>query len=251
MPRVTAGDLEVHYSERGAGPPLVLLHGGLATAEIMWSPDHVARLAEGHRVLMPDSRGHGRTGNPAGGLTYPQMADDVAAFCAALSLERPVVVGYSDGAQIGLELGLRHPGVARALVLGGVVISTPPSYFEMLAGMGVMGAGDVDVAAMREAFGDSLFQRMVVDAHDNWRELLLEVSTLWTTVPAYSDAQLAGIRAPSLVICGDRDRNALDDAVRLYRALPHAELAVVPCAPHGAATKAMFWANVLDFLGRH
>jgi pimeloyl-ACP methyl ester carboxylesterase len=251
VPHVRADNIDIYYTEAGEGPPVILVHGGLATAEIMWNPATIAPLVAKHRVLMPDSRAHGRTNDPSGTLTYPQMADDVVAFAAALGLEKPIVIGYSDGAQIGIEVGLRHPGFARALVLGGVVISTGPSYFDVLAGMGMTAAGEVDLDAMRASFGDELFQMMVVDAHADWQTFVKRISTLWWTVPTYTDEQIGAIRDACLVICGDRDRTVLDDAPRLFRALPMAELAVVPNSEHGAANKPMFWTNVLDFLERH
>ena len=250
MPTVRAGDLDVHYTERGRGFPVVLLHGGLATAD-MWKAEHVATIAIHHRVLLPDSRGHGRTLNPASTLSYAQMADDVAAFCAALEISHPIIVGYSDGAQIAIEIGLRHPGLARAHVLGGVVIDTSPPYFELLASMGFKRPGVVDLDAMRAAFGSEHFEMMVTKPHANWEQLLEHISQLWFTVPTYTDEQLGRIKEPCLVMCGDRDRASLDNAVRLLRALGTAELAVVPASEHGAASKALFWTNVLDFLTRH
>jgi pimeloyl-ACP methyl ester carboxylesterase len=251
MPTVHAGDLDVHYTERGSGPPMVLVHGGLATAEIMWNEEYVSDLAKTFRVLMPDSRGHGKTTNPAGTLSYPQMADDVVAFCAALGIVKPVVVGYSDGAQVGIELGRSHAGCARAIVLGGVVTAPTPAYFAMLAKMGITKAGEVDIETMRREFGDALFAMMVEKAHASWRAFVNQISTLWMTLPAYSPDTLAKIATPCLVICGDRDQPSLDAAVPLSRALSRAELAVIPNSAHGAAGKPLFWTAVRDFLTRH
>jgi pimeloyl-ACP methyl ester carboxylesterase len=106
----------LRYEERGTGTPLVLIHGGLASSAL-WEP-HLPDLADDFRVITPDSRGHGRSTNPSGQLSYTQLADDVAALIAALGLVRPVVGGYSDGGQVALELGARHPGTAGALIVG-------------------------------------------------------------------------------------------------------------------------------------
>ncbi len=78
----------------------------------------VPHLVYGFRLITPDSRGHGRSTNPASELFYPLIADDVAALIAALELARPVVGGWSDGVQVALELGARHPGVAGSLIVG-------------------------------------------------------------------------------------------------------------------------------------
>lgn len=249
-----AGGLQVWYTDHGQGPPLILVHGGLATGE-MWDERMVADLAREHRVLVPDSRAHGRTGNPAGTLGYDQMADDVAAFAAALGLERPLVVGYSDGAQVALELGLRHPGLARAMVIGGVVTRPGAAYLRMVSELGFPRRGAVDVEEVQRAMG-AFFDTIRTAHHhargdDGLRAYLTQISELWHSVPDYTDEQLASIATPSLVIAGDRDHPSLDDALRLYRLLPHGELAVVPNADHGAAEKPLFWELVKDFLSRH
>ena len=252
---VQAGDLAVWYTEQGQGPPLILVHGGLATGEVMWNPRVIADLAGRYRVLVPDSRGHGRTANPAGVLGYDQMADDVVAFAAALGVERPLVVGYSDGAQIALELGMRHPSFAAALVLGGAVIRPSDAYLQALRGLGFPSPGAVDLQEVERAMGDWWNTMRTAHHHargdDAFRDYLAQISALWYGVPEYSDAQLASVAAPSLVITGDRDGASVDDSVRLYRLLPRGELAVLPNADHGAAERPLFWELVKDFLSRH
>lgn len=250
-----AGGLRIFYREQGAGTPLILIHGGLATGEIMWNPAVVAELAREYRVLIPDSRGHGRTHNPSGAMRYDQMADDVAAFCAALGLERPLVLGYSDGAQVALEMGLRHPSLPRAMVIGGVVTQPSEAYAAMLRSMGFRASGDIDLDEVERAMGS--FYPTIQAAHEHFpgpdglRAYLTQISELWHGVPAYTDAQLASIAVPSLVIVGDRDDPSLDESLRLYRLLPRGELAVLPNADHGAGERPLFWQMAGDFLSRH
>jgi len=251
--RISLGDLDVAYLEAGEGEPLILLHGGLATAEASWG-HAMPRLARGWRVLAPDSRGQGGTSNPADHLGYDQMADDVAAFIAALGIEKPVIAGYSDGAQIGIEFGLRHPGMARAMVLGGVITRPTTAYVEGLKSWGYPAAGEVDYRQLEETFGD--FLGFIKTAHgrgdpDYWQRLMPQISRLWHTVPAYADAQLASIGVPTLVLSGDRDHLAgLDEPRRLLDTLPDAELAVVPGAGHDAIDRPIFWDLVEEFLAR-
>ena len=250
-----ANGLRIYYRETGEGPPLVLVHGGLATGEVMWNARTVAELARRHRVLIPDSRGHGRTDNPGGRMRYDQMADDVAAFSAALGLQRPTIVGYSDGAQVALEIGIRHPDLATALVIGGVVTRPVEGYLQALRDMGFPASGEADLARVEPAMGG--FYQTLRTSHqhartdDDFRAYLREISALWYSVPDYTDEQLSGIRAPSLVIVGDRDGVSVDESIRLYRLLPRGELAVVPNADHGAGEKKVFWDAVMDFLSRH
>jgi pimeloyl-ACP methyl ester carboxylesterase len=92
---IDVNEAPLYYEERGNGAPLILIHGGLASSS-QWDPI-VPELAGGFRVITPDSRGHGRSTNPAGELSYARIADDVAALIAALGLQHPVVGGWSDG----------------------------------------------------------------------------------------------------------------------------------------------------------
>jgi pimeloyl-ACP methyl ester carboxylesterase len=251
---IDVGDLTIAYEEHGAGTPLVLIHGGLATGEMMWG-SHVPPLAERYRVFVPDSRGHGRTNNPAGKLSYSQMAADVAGFIEALALGQPLVLGYSDGAQIAIELGLRHLDRVSALVLGGAVTRPTPRYLEMVRSMGFTEPGQIDVDQFGQMYPE--FLEMVKEAHshvygpDYWRTFMPQISELWLTVPTYTDGQLASITVPSLIITGDRDEgDSLNESLRLYQTLPQAELAVIPNADHGAGETPLFWQAVQDFLSR-
>jgi pimeloyl-ACP methyl ester carboxylesterase len=252
---VQVGDLAISYSETGNGLPLILLHGGLATAAMSWNTA-TPLLAPHFRVLAPDSRGQGETNNPADHLDYGQMADDVVAFAKAVGADKPLVFGFSDGGQIGLELALRHPGFARAYVFGGTISERTQSYLDTLAGWGFLGQGEVDFAVLQQSFGD--FFNAIQQVHkgngepDYWRKLLPQIATLWHTVPSYSLEQLGTISEPSLVIMGDRDHMAGEhQPMRLYQALPKGELAIIPNTDHGAAETEIFWLVVLDFLRRH
>ncbi|WP_232666217.1 alpha/beta fold hydrolase [Pseudonocardia sp. TRM90224] len=246
---VDCNGITVHYEDHGTGAPIVLLHGGLVTARMMWGP-HIEMFAAAHRVLAPDTRGHGRTDNPAGSLRYEQFADDTAAFIAALGLERPVVVGYSDGAQTALELALRHPDAAGAVALGGIVVEQDADYAAMLESLGMAVPGQVDVDRLRGTVGD--FADAVIELHgDRWRALLEETSVLWHNVPEYSDETLATVSLPTLVLTGDADTAAFAQAHRIVQAVPGAELAVLPGADHGGAiTRPLFTHVVLDFVER-
>lgn len=102
------------------------------TGRLMWS-EQIPVFAEHFRVFVPDSRGHGGTHNPAGALSFRAMAEDVIALMDALEIERAFFYGYSDGGNIGLEVGMRFPERVIALALGGVVFEfSPSSYFAAL-----------------------------------------------------------------------------------------------------------------------
>ena len=127
---VQANGINIHYEEYGSGIPLILLHGGTGTIE-EWEP-LIPSFEQNFHIYALDSRGHGKTENPSGKLSYRVMADDVAAFIQALDIQKPFVCGYSDGGQICIELGMRYQGLSRGLVIGAASYSFSEAYFESL-----------------------------------------------------------------------------------------------------------------------
>jgi pimeloyl-ACP methyl ester carboxylesterase len=109
------GTLHVHLSEAGSGPPLLLLHGWPQHAEV-WRRV-VPLLAGDFRLLMPDLRGFGSSGIPAGGYNPAQFAADAVALLDALAIERAGVIGHDWGGFAAYLLGLGHPERATGLVV--------------------------------------------------------------------------------------------------------------------------------------
>ena len=99
--------ISLYYATIGHGPPVVLLHGGLANSDY-WG-NQVRALAPHHTVIVVDSRGHGRSTRDARPYGYDLMADDVVALLDTLHIAKADVVGWSDGAILGLDLAIRHP----------------------------------------------------------------------------------------------------------------------------------------------
>jgi pimeloyl-ACP methyl ester carboxylesterase len=119
--RVSVGDVELWVHERGAGRPLLALHGGPGLDGSVWFPGLDPLADEGWRVLAPDHRGNGRSeaGDPAR-WTVPQLADDVEALLTSLALERPVVMGWSFGSFVAQAHMARHSSAAAYVLMGTV-----------------------------------------------------------------------------------------------------------------------------------
>ena len=113
--RVELGGVSLRYLRGGEGPPIVLAHGVSDSAEC-WGA--VAEdLAADHTVVAYDARFHGRSAAPESGHGSGDLADDLAGLCAALGLERPVLMGHSMGAETCAVAAAANPGLARALLL--------------------------------------------------------------------------------------------------------------------------------------
>ena len=110
---IDAGGVHTYYEVRGPGDPVVMLHGGFATIET-WEAQ-AAALAERYRVYLPERRGHGRTPDVDGRMTYEAMAADTAAFMEALGIGPAHLVGWSDGGSVALYVALRRPRASPAI----------------------------------------------------------------------------------------------------------------------------------------
>jgi pimeloyl-ACP methyl ester carboxylesterase len=116
MPHADLNGLKLYYERAGSGEPELLFVPGWCCELSAFRPqfEHFART---HPVTALELRGCGRSDRPAGGYTIPELADDLAGFCAEVGIEKPVVAGHSLGGMIAVELAARHPSVPRALVL--------------------------------------------------------------------------------------------------------------------------------------
>jgi pimeloyl-ACP methyl ester carboxylesterase len=116
MPHAELPGLRLYYERAGRGEPELLFVPG-------WCCDHTAfrpqfeHFAPENAVTAIDLRGVGQSDQPDGGYSIPELADDLAAFCREVGIEKPVVVGHSLGGMIAVELGARYPALPSALVL--------------------------------------------------------------------------------------------------------------------------------------
>src|SRR5262249_38394591 len=126
---VPSDGIRLSAVERGAGTPIVLLHGGLANHLSCWL--YAEPLAARYRVITPDLRGAGRS-TYAGPLSWDLLADDIAALVQHLGLPRVAIGGASFGAGVAVRVALRHRELVAALVVldpayGGATLGLTPA----------------------------------------------------------------------------------------------------------------------------
>jgi len=232
------GEVRTSYDVHGEGEPLVLLHPGGADSRT-WAPNLPA-LAERFRVFTPDRRGHGRTPDVDGPITYELMARDTLAFLETVVGGPASLVGHSDGAVVGLVAALLRPDLVSR-----VVVSAVPFHHEGW----IPGAIELpdDVAAW---MGDS-YGEVSPDGRAHWDVVSAKLDRMHREEPALTPSDLARVTSPALVLQGDDDEVKLEHAVAMYRGLADGRLAVVPGADHGLLVRKPELCNaiLLDFLG--
>jgi len=252
---VEANGLNMYYQEYGSGRPLILIHGGVYASN-MWQP-FLPSFVPHFRVITPDSRGQGKTNNPNDQqLSYHLMADDVAAFIKALNLTEPFVFGYSDGGQIALELGMRYPGLTKALVVGAAWYKFSETYLKFFQPLGIEKSGVVNFEQIQrdnpELITHLKMEHVRSDNPEYWKTLLKQYSVLWWTPLDYTADDFHKITEPTLILLGDSDEIIeLEQAVEMYRFIPNAELAILPNATHTSPNPKLLTETVLDFFLRH
>ncbi|MEU5134463.1 alpha/beta hydrolase [Streptomyces californicus] len=213
------------YETEGAGDPLALLHGGFCTNDT-WGAQR-ADLAAAHRLFLPERRAHGHTADVPGPLTYQDMADDTVVF-----LERVVggpahLVGWSDGGVVALLVARDRPDLVRKVVAIGANFRPGPECFAEPAMLDTMTPDGPDLAFFRE-----MYEPVAPDGAGHWPVVAAKVIDMWRTQPALTSGDLARVRASTLVMAGDDDLMTLEHTTALYRAIPDAELAILPGASH-------------------
>jgi pimeloyl-ACP methyl ester carboxylesterase len=240
---VDVDDVRTWYDEFGAGEPLVLLHGGLCT-NATWGAQ-APIFAERFRVLAPERRGHGHTADVEGPLHYGDMATDTIGFLDRVVGGASHLVGWSDGGIVGLLVAIRRPDLVRKLVVVGTNFDQAglaPGVEEMFSEMDA--AGD-ELAMFRDAY-----EACSPDGPDHWPVFFAKFVSMVASEPHIALGELDRISAPTLVVVGDDDMVSLEHTVDLFRAIPRAELAVVPGTSHAVLLEKpeVFNRLVLDFL---
>ncbi|MCZ7565326.1 MAG: alpha/beta fold hydrolase [Burkholderiales bacterium] len=238
----------LYYETAGAGAPVVLVHAFTLDAR-MWD-EHFDALAARHHVIRYDARGFGRSDVPRPGEPYSH-ADDLAALLEHLGERDAHIVGASMGARFAVDLALVRPARVRSLALLGAVVGGWPwsrQWLESYAPvMRAARAGDV-AAAKRAWLAHELFapareqpalaarlERMVAD-YSGWHFANADPERA-VAPPAVS--QLGRVRAPTLVVVGERDlREFRLVAERVTRAVPEARQVVVAGTGHLAGMEA-------------
>ncbi|AXL87437.1 alpha/beta hydrolase [Streptomyces sp. CB09001] len=266
-------DIELHYEDKGAGQPVVLIHGYPLDGN-SWEGQVPALLAAGHRVITYDRRGFGKSSQPSTGYDYDTFAADLNTVMETLDLRDAVLVGFSMGTgEVARYLSVHGSGrVAKAVFLASLEPylaitddnpdgAAPLSFFE-----GVSEAVRKDRYAFFTGFYADFFN---LDENLGTRVSEEAVRNAWNvasgagpiasaaaplTWPTDFRADIPKIDVPTLIVHGTGDRTLPVDATgrRFAKALPTAEYVEIDGAPHGLLTTHTAEVNeiLLDFLGR-
>jgi pimeloyl-ACP methyl ester carboxylesterase len=220
--RVEHAGARIWYAMCGSGPPVILLHGALGSSED-WANQVPALMARGYRVILIDSRGQGRSTRDARALSYELMAADVLAMMDTLAIEKAAVVGWSDGAIIGLILAMQHPARIRRVFAFGA--NMDPS------GLLPVALSDPFVVALLDRAAKD--HARLSERPDDFEALSAAVFRMMATQPNYRAEDLATIRGPVAIVHAERDEFIIRaHSEYLARSIPGAQLIVLRDVGH-------------------
>ncbi|MBV9239180.1 MAG: alpha/beta hydrolase [Xanthobacteraceae bacterium] len=235
----TVDGARIYYETYGNGRPVLVLHGGLSSIEGM--SRQIRALVSSRYVIAPDSRGHGRSSESNAPLSYALMSDDMLELIDQLKLDQVDVVGWSDGAIIGLDLAMRHPNRVNRLV----AISGNFDVSGLQASSSNTELSDTEVPPT------PLSYRLLAPDPAHWPVFYGKVIEMWRTQPHYTLSDLSHIEAPTLVVAGESDLVRRDHTDQLANAIPKSQELIVQGAGHDVIYKKAPIVNsaILQFLG--
>lgn len=236
---IAVNGVELFYAQKGKGPNLILLHGGLGFSN-QWGYQ-VDVFAKDYRVTVVDSRAHGLSTRDERPLSIHLMAEDISKLMNVLDIETSSILGFSDGGNIGLDLAINHPEKVEKLITFGA--NSNPDGVKTTAGdNSLLG---VYVSQMAEQYEKTSTTEEAFDVFSGG------VFSMWGAEPNFTDVELESISAPVLIMHGNHEEAIKEEHARhLAKAIPNGELILMQDVSHFGMWQdpEAFNSHVLNFL---
>lgn len=212
--------LKMYYEIHGQGKPLVLIHGGGSTIQTNFEKI-IPLLAKNRMVIAVELQAHGRTNDRNADLTFENDADDVATLLKNLNIDKADFFGFSNGGTTTLQIAIRHPELVDKMILGSALAKrngVPGWFWEFMS--------QARLENMPEQLKDG-YKKVATDInglqimHDKDAKRMVNFKDI-------PDEQIKAIKAPTLIIIGDKDVITPEHALELHRQIVHSELAIIP-----------------------
>lgn len=216
--------LHMYYEIHGKGQPLVLIHGGGSTIQTTFG-EVLPLFAQHRQVIAVELQAHGHTADRNAPLSFDQDAADVAALLQYLRIPQADIFGFSNGGSTAMHLAISHPELVRKLIVTSTFAQKEgaiPGLFTFIE----KGSFSDMPLQLKQAFlkvnNDTAALRKM---HDRDKERVLHFKDL-------SDKELQQIKAPTLLLSGDRDIVQPEHLLHMGRQIKDSRIAIVP-GTHG------------------
>ncbi|AHF86368.1 alpha/beta hydrolase [Rhizobium leguminosarum bv. trifolii WSM1689] len=216
-------DIKMYYAEYGEGDPILFIHGGLGNAEV-WG-HQVADFAKDHRVIVADSRGHGRSTRSQQPFGYDLITSDYVALLDYLKIDKVTLVGWSDGGIIGIDMAMKNPEKLTRVIAQAANVTTDGVKADVMN---------------NKTFNDYInvagdYYRKLSPTPNEYDAFVKQISHMWEIQPAWTAADLGKIAVPVTLAIGDHDEAVkLDHTEMMAKDIPGAKLVILKDASHFA-----------------
>lgn len=202
-------DVSLYYQEQGEGEPLLLLHGN--GEDGTYFVNQISFFSDRYRVIAVDTRGHGKSPRGTAPFTMEQFAADLHHLMDKLQIQRAVILGFSDGANIAMKFALKYPDRVKALILNG---------------------GNLDTEGVKKSIQIPIefgyrFAKLFAGKSEEAKSHM-EILGLMVNEPNIKPEELHAIQAPTLVIVGTKDMIKQSHTKVIAKNIPNAKLSVIP-----------------------
>lgn len=212
--------LKMYYEIYGKGKPLVLIHGGGSTIQTNFEKA-IPLIARNRKVIAVELQAHGRTNDRDADLSFEQDADDIAMLLKNLNIDKADFFGFSNGGTTTLQIAIRHPEIVNKIILGSAIAKrngAPDWFWGFMEQAKLENMPEQLKAGYKKVAADTNGLQVM---HD--RDAMRMVN--FKDIP---DEQIKSIKAPTLIIIGDKDVITPEHALELHGQIVNSELAIIP-----------------------
>lgn len=236
---VQTKDAKIYYEVYGSGQPIVLLHGGLF-GSIMEYADLINKLQQRFQVIVISTRGHGKSEIGNTPLTLQQRAQDALAVINAVTKDRVILIGFSDGGYSAYQFGAMYPNrVKKMIVMGAGELKPGLRRFTLTAQQAI----EMDKPYWAQ-------QLTLMPQPNRLAEVFIQVAKCYNNLTV-SKTLLNKIKCPVLVMAGDTDEgNPVERVVSAARHIPYHQISIIPHAGHACHNDnfAAAWESIAPFI---
>lgn len=214
------GGLKMYYEIYGQGKPLVLVHGGGSTIQTNFEKI-IPLLVKNRKIIAVELQAHGRTSDRNADLRFEQDADDIATLLKNLKIDKADFLGFSNGGTTTLQIAIRHPGIVDKMILASALAKrngVPGWFWDFMSQASLENMPAQLKEGYKKVAADTNSLQVM---HDRDVKRMLNFKDI-------PDEQIKSVKAPTLIIIGDKDVITPEHAIELHRQIANSELAIIP-----------------------
>jgi pimeloyl-ACP methyl ester carboxylesterase len=216
--------IKMYYEIYGQGKPLVLIHGGGSTIQTTFGRV-IPMLATKYKIIAMDLQAHGRTSDRKAPETFEQDANDVVTLLKNLNISKAHFFGFSNGGTTAMQIAIRYPEIVDKIILGSALCKRtgiPSQFWDFMK--------QATLSNMPEQLKEAYLQvtpnpKGLEIMHDKDAKRMLEFKDI-------PDQQIKSIKAPTLIIIGNKDVITPEHSLEMHQLIANSELVILP-GEHG------------------